>query len=74
VAGVSHSHKTDSFTGDGIAATVTLTSQPIGPVFVTKNDTYMVEGVTEDFTRSGTTITFAVVPASGADIRVHYPY
>lgn len=72
--GVPHNHKMDSFTGDGSDTTFVLTSTPLGPVLTTVEDTYQVEGVGEDFTRSGTTITFTSAPANNAAIRVQYPY
>jgi hypothetical protein len=51
-----------------------LSNTPIGPVLVYVDDAYKVEGTGEDFTRSGTTITFTSAPALNAAIRVLYPY
>jgi hypothetical protein len=72
--GVPHTHTMDSFTGDNSDTTFVLSNTPIGPVLVYVDDAYKVEGTGEDFTRSGTTITFTSAPALNAAIRVLYPY
>ena len=57
---------------DGVNTTYTITYEPLetDAVQVFKNG--IVQRLTDDYTFSGTTVTFVDAPATASDIRVHY--
>jgi hypothetical protein len=63
----------EDFTGDGVAATVTLAYDPVADsemVFV--NGLYQRKGATDDYTISGKVITFTFTPQTYDEIDVEY--
>jgi len=60
-----------TFTGDGSTTTITIDSgRSVNDVMVSVNGFIFVP--TDDYTISGTTLTFTVAPVSGAEISVRY--
>src|SRR5210317_235398 len=60
-----------TFTGDGSTTTITIDSgRAVNDVMVTQNCFVLVP--TDDYTISGTTLTFTTAPVSGAEISVRY--
>jgi len=60
-----------TFTGDGSTTTITIDSgRAVNDVIVSQNGFVLVP--TDDYTISGTTLTFATAPVSGAEISVRY--
>ena len=60
-----------TFTGDGSTTTITIDSgRSVDDVMVSVNGFIFVP--TDDYTISGTTLTFTVAPVSGAEISVRY--
>src|SRR5210317_230063 len=60
-----------TFTGDGSTTTITIDSgRAVNDVIVSQNGFVLVP--TDDYTISGTTLTFATAPTSGAEISVRY--
>lgn len=65
--------ETPSGTVNGSNATFTLASAPVASkVLVFRNGLLQIEGGGEDYTISGTTITFVVAPGVGSKMRVVY--
>jgi len=60
-----------NFTGDGVATTITIDSgRAVADILVVVNGLTLVP--TDDYTISGTTLTFATAPANLAEITVRY--
>jgi hypothetical protein len=60
-----------TFTGDGSTTTITIDSgRAVNDVMVSQNGFVLVP--TDDYTISGTTLTFTTAPTSGAEISVRY--
>src|SRR6056300_1559237 len=60
-----------TFTGDGSTTTITIDSgRAVNDVMVSQNGFLLVP--TDDYTISGTTLTFTTAPTSGAEISVRY--
>ena len=60
-----------TFTGDGSTTTITIDSgRAVNDVMVSQNGFLLVP--TDDYTISGTTLTFTTAPVSGAEISVRY--
>jgi len=60
-----------TFTGDGSTTTITIDSgRAVNDVMVSQNGFVLVP--TDDYTISGTTLTFTTAPVSGAEISVRY--
>ena len=60
-----------TFTGDGSTTTITIDSgRAVNDVIVSQNGFVLVP--TDDYTISGTTLTFTTAPVSGAEISVRY--
>jgi len=60
-----------TYTGDGSTAAITITSgRSVNDVMVSQNGFVLVP--TDDYTISGTTLTFTTAPVSGAEISVRY--
>ena len=60
-----------TYTGDGSTAAITITSgRAVNDVIVSQNGFVLVP--TDDYTISGTTLTFTSAPVSGAEISVRY--
>jgi len=60
-----------NFTGNGSSTTITIDSgRAVNDVLVVVNGLTLVP--TDDYTISGTTLTFATAPANGAEITVRY--
>jgi len=60
-----------TFTGDGSTTTITIDSgRAVDDVIVSQNGFVLVP--TDDYTISGTTLTFTAAPVSGAEISVRY--
>ena len=60
-----------TFTGDGSTTTITIDSgRAVNDVIVSQNGFLLVP--TDDYTISGTTLTFTTAPTSGAEISVRY--
>jgi len=60
-----------TFTGDGSTTTITIDSgRAVNDVMVSQNGFVLVP--TDDYTISGTTLTFTAAPVSGAEISVRY--
>src|SRR5210317_2053923 len=60
-----------TFTGDGSTTTITIDSgRAVDDVMVSQNGFLLVP--TDDYTISGTTLTFTTAPTSGAEISVRY--
>ena len=65
------SYSKGTFTGDGSTTTITINSgRAVDDVLVFVNGICLVP--TDDYTISGTTLTFATAPASSAEITVRY--
>jgi len=71
VAVSSLTYTNGTFTGDGSTTTITIDSgRSVADVMVSVNGFIFVP--TDDYTISGTTLTFATAPVSGAEISVRY--
>ena len=71
VAVSSLTYTNGTFTGDGSTTTITIDSgRSVDDVMVSVNGFIFVP--TDDYTISGTTLTFATAPVSGAEISVRY--
>jgi len=71
VATSSLTYTNGTFTGDGSTTTITIDSgRSVDDVMVSVNGFIFVP--TDDYTISGTTLTFATAPVSGAEISVRY--
>lgn len=62
----------NSFTGDGTTVAFTGSNTNIGEPLVFLNGVLQQLGASEDYTRSGITITFATAPANGDKIHLAY--
>jgi len=68
---VSLTYSKGTFTGDGSATTITINSgRAVDNILVFVNGICLVP--TDDYTISGTTLTFATAPVNGAEITVRY--
>ena len=63
-----------TFNGSNTAGTLAHTPNPTGSLQLVVDLGVLTVGATEDFTLSGTSITFATAPRSGANVRAWYRY